>query len=453
VSVDVCVGADLFFREPFGGNGRTCATCHPANHNLTIDPGFIATLPSSDPLFLAETNPVLAGLEKPALMRQFGLILENLDGADSPTTKFVMRSVPHVLGLAVTVTAPLAPTPDGTTLPPLQRTGWSGDGAPGNGQLRDFQTGAVFQHYTKSLNRISGVDFVLPAPAELDAIVAFMGEIGRTNDIDLSTVSLTDPGAEAGRLIFMDPLKRCNGCHHNAGANNASGVNRNFNTGVERAKIPAVIAAGAPFDGGFGSAPAFNFDANGDGTLDSFGNGTFNTPSLIEAADTGPFFHTNAFTTIEAAISFYTTSAFAISPSGNGSPIPLSSMEIANVGRFLRGLNASLNCQMALFRVSNLIDIIESEKNHNRELQQTLADLARAEVLDALADLNVSPTMNPAVQTLLQTAKAGLDEAVTDASHVHRLDGAQQAQTALGSAISGLGSGMNFTMGAGTLMF
>src|SRR5881392_1399937 len=49
VTVDTCVGADLFFREPFGGNGRTCATCHRVERNLTIDPAFIATLPSTDP--------------------------------------------------------------------------------------------------------------------------------------------------------------------------------------------------------------------------------------------------------------------------------------------------------------------------------------------------------------------------------------------------------------------
>jgi hypothetical protein len=36
----------------------------------------------------------LAQLEKPQLMRQFGLILENLDGLEDPTNKFVMRSVP-----------------------------------------------------------------------------------------------------------------------------------------------------------------------------------------------------------------------------------------------------------------------------------------------------------------------------------------------------------------------
>ena len=37
LNVDTCVGADLFFRETFNGNGRSCATCHRVDRNLTID--------------------------------------------------------------------------------------------------------------------------------------------------------------------------------------------------------------------------------------------------------------------------------------------------------------------------------------------------------------------------------------------------------------------------------
>src|SRR5688572_12405951 len=143
VSLDVCVGAELFFRDEFGGNGRSCASCHPADNNYTIDADFIAQLPASDPLFVAEQQPALAGLERPDLLRNFGLILENVDGAEDPTEKFTMRSVPHCLSLSRSITAP-----PGTTTPPLERTGWSGDGAPNQGRLKDFQTGAIFQHYT-----------------------------------------------------------------------------------------------------------------------------------------------------------------------------------------------------------------------------------------------------------------------------------------------------------------
>src|SRR3954471_17833171 len=158
LSSDSCVGGDLFLRETFNGNGRSCAPAHPAARNFTIDPDFIAALPASDPLFVAETNPDLARLEIPKEMRQFGLILENVDGfAPDPTTHFVMRSVPHTLSLATSVAR--SATDPVTT--PFDRTGWSGDGAPGNGALSDFQTGAITQHYTTSFSRVAGTDFRL----------------------------------------------------------------------------------------------------------------------------------------------------------------------------------------------------------------------------------------------------------------------------------------------------
>jgi cytochrome c peroxidase len=42
-------GRHIFFEEEFGGNGRTCGTCHPATHNFTIDADFIAPLDKDDP--------------------------------------------------------------------------------------------------------------------------------------------------------------------------------------------------------------------------------------------------------------------------------------------------------------------------------------------------------------------------------------------------------------------
>jgi cytochrome c peroxidase len=39
-------------------------------------------------------------------------------------------------------------------------------------------------------------------------------------------------------------------------------------------------------------------------------------PSLVEAADTAPFFHNNSVDTIEGAVGFYNTDAFNNSPSG-----------------------------------------------------------------------------------------------------------------------------------------
>src|SRR5262245_9107991 len=58
-------GSQLFFSETFGGNGRTCGTCHRLEDNLTIDAAFVSHLPASDPLFV-----VPEGLEDPALLAQ-----------------------------------------------------------------------------------------------------------------------------------------------------------------------------------------------------------------------------------------------------------------------------------------------------------------------------------------------------------------------------------------------
>ena len=286
-------GADLFFNETFNGNGRTCGTCHPSDNNFTIDPPFIATLPANDPLFVAEFNPTLAQLERPALMRSHGLILENVDGLEDPTVKFVMRGVPHTLGMQVSLTQ------DTTQVPtPFEMTGWSGDGAPGTGSLREFAIGAVTQHFTKRLNRVAGTDFKLPKEHQLDAMEAFQLSLGREKDFDLTKITFkpTIIDLNAGENLFIngdtnpDPATNgtCNFCHSNGGANALTplGVNRNFNTNVEDRPHPARTPAQPfPKDGGFGKTPA---SANG-----AFGNGMFNTASVVEAADTAPFFHNN----------------------------------------------------------------------------------------------------------------------------------------------------------------
>src|SRR5213594_5041250 len=202
-------GKNLFFNETFNGNGRTCGTCHRAEANLGINPAFIATLPPNDPLFVAEFNPDLKKhFENPRLMRQFALILENLDGFEDLEKQFVMRGVPHVLSLRTSVNSPQGP-----------RTGWSGDGAPGDGSLRSFATGAVIQHFTKTLNRVADVDFRLPTDDELDAVEAFMLSLGRQQDLQLP-LPLKGTVAKRGQEIFRDnTLGKCNICHFNAGAN------------------------------------------------------------------------------------------------------------------------------------------------------------------------------------------------------------------------------------------
>jgi cytochrome c peroxidase len=381
----VAQGFQLFFNEKFGGNGRTCGTCHPSDNNFTIDPNYIATQPPDDPLFVAETNPALAqNFENPTLMRALGLVVENPDGFDNLATKFVLRGVPHLLGLRNS-RSPIQP---GSPNPPAERLGWAGDGAPGAGTIRDFAVGAIIQHFTKTLNRVPGTDFRLPTSGEMDALAAFQLALGRQADPNLPAMQFRSPVVTRGQAIYLalDTVGgtvvagKCNACHGNGGALGQSGDNRNFNIGTEDlADHPAdLIMPGArPRDGGFGRAP------NPHG---GFGNGRFNTPVVIEAADTGPFFHNDSAATIEEAVAFYNSNAFNNSEVGlqfkaadtGGIGIHLESTQVEAVAALLRVLNALEN-----IRSSTELDEA-AQSQHDDHQAQMLLDLASFDTRDAI---------------------------------------------------------------------
>jgi mono/diheme cytochrome c family protein len=339
--------------------------------------------------------------------------------------------------------------------PPVERTGWSGDGAPGSGALRDFQTGAIMQHYTKSLNRVAGTDFRLATSDELDAIEQFMRQLGRTNELTLTNVTMTDTRADHGRNVFL--TVGCNACHGNAGANASfgGGGNRNFNTGIETARN--TVLAGFPVDGGFLTASAT--------PAGPFGDGTFNAPPLIEAVDTPPFFHTDvtisgspghdvaSATTIEEAISFYSTPAFNNSPSGRVGPIHMSATDIDDVGRFLRGLNAVFNAAQTIKRLDAAAQLQSSFAMNQNAFQQQNLFLAEKEakdartVLQAFADLDVDAVKE------LSSAINLLDQAQTTTSATTRSSSISSARTKMLLAISKIGTNVTFNIGAASVMF
>lgn len=357
----VAKGEHLFFNEPFKGNGRTCGTCHPIENNLTLDPAFIATLPNDDPLFVAEFVPALNAdlnggkrFENPVLMRKFALITENLDGFEDLKKRFVMRSIPHVFAQGSTILAG-----NGVT-PPKERTGWGGDGAPSGivngiftaGRLFDFPIGAVIQHFPKTTNRINNIDFVMPSNSDLVAMEAFQLSLGRQSDLDLSTLTLNDSEADIGRVVYAQ--SSCNKCHEEAGSGSP---NFNFDTGVEEFLInnPDSTGEPRPADGGFGtdpnglfpSIPVANDGSDPNKPKGSFGNGQFNTPSIVEAADTAAFFHNNIIDgTIEDAIDFYRSNEFI---QAQGSPISFAGNGREQVGKFLRAINSMDNIDSSIF--------------------------------------------------------------------------------------------------------
>ena len=154
---------------------------------------------------------------------------------------------------------------------------------------------------------------------------------------------------------------------------------------------PACLAPGvAPGDGGFGSSPVRVVDGKSVcGGTKSFpitlrGNEAFNTPPLVEAADTPPYFHNNAAATLEDAVAFYTTDTFDASPSGAGRAFILTEDEIRQIAAFLRALNAVQNVDEAIAHIDNAKSLPAARAKLEIEM-------ASAQVQDAIEVLTTGP--------------------------------------------------------------
>ena len=405
------VGGNLFNKETFGGNGRTCATCHVSSLNLGLTPANIqsrfATLSTVfDPLFLGETtvnlntlvvtnpvstgnrgkrdfegvitgsgggsarvltkliaqgsstiqylvygglSPALAGtisdtngnsatfgsitagtlacsaagsptatctnqLEQPLRMRTSNdttnfpqgrsLILENIDGFANPA---VFRKSPNLDNAKLTS--------------PFGLSGLVGGAAT----LGDFAAGAVAQHFPRSLNRVSGVDFRPPTTEEKAAMDAFQQtrNVPADENFDLNRFATTSAQI-AGRALFFGSAK-CSKCHNGTvlattdGSISGKTGNANFNTGVDALPINTAIDL----------LPT-----------EASGLREFNTPALFNVKNHAPFFHNGAVATVHQAVEFYSTSAFQNSPAATqiGGLTFNNGAEIDNIAAFLEGL-------------------------------------------------------------------------------------------------------------------
>jgi len=186
-------------------------------------------------------------------------------------------------------------------------------------------------------------------------------------------------------------------------------------------------------------------------------------PPLIEAADTGPFFHTATSivgasahnvvtaTTIEEAVAFYTSPAFRNAP--DGFPIALSAADIDNVGRFLRGLNAAFNAAIAIKRIDAELAIVNKFHNTQLAIQREMIRLANVEVGDAIRVLSEVPGLNTSSLTSLRKASSELAAAQTTAAEADRIANVKDARQLLSAASSAIGTNLRYDIGEGSVMF
>ena len=240
---------------------------------------------------LGAGSPVL-GLEDPKRMRTSadtanfpqgrGLILENIDGF--PPTPNVFRKSPHLLNLSQRF---------------FDSFGLSGSVS----NLQTFATGAVTQHFPRTLARNSGgsnPDFRLPTPDELAAMEAFMRSLdfptgSNPNKFNLNNFVVT-AAQQRGFNAFFGAAK-CSFCH----GSNILNSSATFNTGVVNQTINSAGVDNLPCE------PA-----------SPCGSRAFSVRQLFNIANLGPFFHDGSAATLKDVLAFYNSSNFANSPGSTG---------------------------------------------------------------------------------------------------------------------------------------
>ena len=438
-------GFRLFNNETFGGNGRTCGTCHLPDKNYTISPADISHLknPLRDLVFARNTP----GLENAELVRKFTLFNIGPGDANVEFPEGPFRTSMTMAGLDLTVSNFRLPNFPGPVGPQL---GWSGDGAPrdffhhGNpdpnadGTLRSFTNGAIAQHFPKTLNRREGVDFRFATDDELDAIEAFLKWLGRrplnpvnfeapvNREFDILQMTFNDARVREGLAIFTSNKASCSGCHRNGGAhfrignNPATNPGTNFNSHTdadkERDRLSLLTGVNIPEDEGGFNTPA----AVGTETI-----GAFNIQPLIEAPRKKSFFHLGSEFDFEKALAFYFREPFLSSPERAGaSGLPNHCLDIAcletafgpepleRLGAFLRSLSAFYSlrdCERLIAETIERIDLLAPPR-----LPALHCEFALDDVESVLGTVKLSPRPFRDVERAMRSLKKRLQRGASN---------------------------------------
>ncbi|HET8890004.1 MAG TPA: IPT/TIG domain-containing protein [Candidatus Angelobacter sp.] len=274
---------------------------------MSITAGSLGAIAGSSVLGLEDPKRMRTSADTANFPQGRGLILENIDGF--PPTPPVFRKSPHLLNL-------------NRRFGPFGLSGSVGD-------LQSFATGAVTQHFPRTLNRNSGgsdPDFRLPTSDELVAMEAFMRaqEFPAGTDPNKFNLSrfLITAAQQRGFNAFL--AANCSTCHNGTVFTDSA----LFNTGVVNLTINSAGVDNLPCEP---STPC--------------GTRAFSVRQLFNIANLAPFFHDGSAATLKDVLAFYNSSFFNTSPgatfSGPINTVALGPTATDDIIAFLEGISFS----------------------------------------------------------------------------------------------------------------
>jgi cytochrome c peroxidase len=303
------LGEDVFFHETFGGNGRTCATCHDPRNEFTVSPELVQQRYQADP-----SHPLFRPIDSDdgrgnsyatlldhALFRVTIPLHPNVTLIDTPLerTITVWRGVPSIAN--VVLTAPYLQDGRAATLPEQALGAIRGHMQPTRRPTaRELESLETFQEqffYPLRLRSLTDDSDPLPKPP------------------GFSMPAFTD-AALRGKASFD---LHCRTCHDGELANQPHDPARStfanaFVSDANTLHLPLIRLAFRQSDGT--SIEAVTPDpgrAALTGNLDDLN--VFDTPSLRGVKHTAPYFHDNSADTLEDVIRHYNLFfLFQISP-------------------------------------------------------------------------------------------------------------------------------------------
>src|SRR5688500_12127643 len=342
-------GRRLFRKETFGGNGRTCETCH-SRETGTISPADVQNRleDPNDPLFLHDgLDDGVSGTARIAEHATIRMVLPlppNVRIAEDPsaTSVVLFRGVPGTLN---------TPALDPALMYDLRaRT------------LSDQALGAIHDHAQNAVE---------PTEAQL----AMLAEFQRTDKRFFSSDELQDfagggpppvlplgktKSEQRGRLMFVETAFTpgstkgiCALCHTGPMLNQTSPFNatappgaRIANIGVSERNLLNLPVYTFLIDDGFGDVQAVRLPDPGIPLTNprppgvpppfvrhpAFFAGMFKIPSLWGAAKSAPYFHDNSVKTLEELAAFYA----ALFATGPDFPVQLTVQDQADMVAYLK---------------------------------------------------------------------------------------------------------------------